>query len=115
MSQVAGVTSSYSAQIATGGAGTNIATSLSTARMTGGSIEGAALTAQKSQSTTAACRLHVDVVRPALRTSSTAGITDAALAELVRRIAADAEPQSGTNKSTVKAVYVRVEFNETSV
>lgn len=65
------------------------------------------------QGPTTKCQLHVDVVAPTT-TAPDPGITNAALAEMVR-IAASEEVNGNnadsTNRgSTVKSVYVRVEF-----
>lgn len=54
------------------------------------------------------CQLHVDVVAPST-TKPTGLQNNAALAEMVR-IAASEEVNGTTGPSTVKSVYVRVEF-----
>ena len=64
--------------------------------------------ARNTQAANLKCQLHVDVVKPS--TAAPTQIANAALAELVR-IAASEEEDDANNPSTVKSVYVRVEFN----
>ena len=63
---------------------------------------------RNAQAANLKCQLHVDVVKPSI--AAPTQIANAALAELVR-IAASEEEDDALNPSTVKSVYVRVEFN----